>query len=603
MTSGQPSPRAKPRVSISDQEWGSDYIADLIAGFGFEFVTFNPGASFRGIEESLVNYRDNDPRVIQVQNEALSVSIAHGYAKATGRPALALMHDTVGTLNGSMSVFNAYVDRAPVMILGGNGPKRKTKRRPWIDWIHTNLDQAGLVRSFTKWDDEPAHTDGVASSLLRAHRIADTRPKGPVYVTLDHGVQENSLEEPIELPDYDKYATPSRIAPDPDAIAQATAKLVDAEFPVIIVDQVGDSREAVDALADLAETLGAPVFDSYGHLPHRFNFPTSHPMNLTGTDAIQQADVVLALDVWSVNLKLRTLTDRATHETASLIDDEFELIDVGLHDLEASSLTHDYNALVETSIPILADTHHAVPALRDAVEDRLAESSGAQKRAEERFKTLSSIHTEQREQWRTEAADARNQQTIAVQQLASDLWETVRDGEWVIVNGTLSGWAHKLWDIDQFDQYVGGMSGGGGVGYGIGAAIGGALAYEDTNRVPINIQSDGDLMQFLGGLWTIAHHDVPLFTVVHNNGCLFNSTNHRMELAAHRGRDASFERALVGTSVTDPTPDYASIAASFGIKGYGPVSDEADLEGVLKSAWSVAKQGKPVLVDVVSQPR
>jgi thiamine pyrophosphate-dependent acetolactate synthase large subunit-like protein len=76
-----------------------------------------------------------------------------------------------------------------------------------------------------------------------------------------------------------------------------------------------------------------------------------------------------------------------------------------------------------------------------------------------------------------------------------------------------------------------------------------------------------------------------------------------MELADYRGRDASFERALVGTSVTDPTPDYASIAASFGIESYGPVTDPEDLSDVLQSAWSVAKRGEPVLVDVVSKPR
>jgi thiamine pyrophosphate-dependent acetolactate synthase large subunit-like protein len=326
-------------------------------------------------------------------------------------------------------------------------------------------------------------------------------------------------------------------------------------------------------------------------------------MNLTGTDALEQADVVLALDVWSVNLKLRRLSDRATHETVQVIDGDYELIDVGLHDLKASSLTHDYNALVETDLPILADTHLAVPQLRDAVRERLDANDALRSRAEDRSESLANVHTEQREYWRRAAEEASDDDPIAVEKLAFDLWNTVRDDSWVVVNGTLSGWVHKLWDVDEFDQYIGGMSGGGGVGYGIGAAIGGALAYEDTDRVPINIQSDGDLMQVLGGLWTIAHHDVPLFTVVHNNGCLFNSTNHRMELADYRGRDASFERALVGTSVTDPTPDYASIAASFGIESYGPVTDPEDLSDVLQSAWSVTKRGEPVLVDVVSKPR
>lgn len=172
----------------------------------------------------------------------------------------------------------------------------------------------------------------------------------------------------------------------------------------------------------------------------------------------------------------------------------------------------------------------------------------------------------------------------------------------MIVAGTLSGWSHRLWEIDEFDQYVGGMSGGG-VGYGIGAAIGGALAYTETARIPINLQSDGDLMQFLSGLWTVAHHDVSLFTVVHNNRCLYNSTRHRMDLAESRGRDASFERALIGTGLIDPIPDYAAAAEALGVSGYGPVEEPGDLGPALRAAWDEAKAGNAVLVDVVSQPR
>ena len=91
-------------VDVKDQEWGSDFIADLVKAYGFDFVTFNPGASFRGGEESIVNYNDNVPKVITTPNESLSVSIAHGYAKATGEPALCIMHNVVGTLNGSMGI-------------------------------------------------------------------------------------------------------------------------------------------------------------------------------------------------------------------------------------------------------------------------------------------------------------------------------------------------------------------------------------------------------------------------------------------------------------------------------------------------------------------
>ena len=601
-TDGKPRQRRQRDVDVSDQQWGSDFLVDLLGAYGFEYASFNPGASFRGIEESLRNYSDGVPEVIQVQNEAISVAIAHGYAKATGEPALCLLHDTVGTLNGSMGVYNAYVDRVPVVMLGGNGPLRKSERRPWIDWIHSHQDQASLVRDFVKWDDEPAHVDGLAESLLRGIRISNTRPKGPVYLTIGHDLQENELDEPIPVPDLSDFEPPTRMATDPDALERAAETLADADLPVILVDQVGDSRRAVDALVDLAETLGAPVVDSYGHLPHRYNFPNTHPMDLTGTDAVSEADIVLALDVWSVPMKTSTV-DRGTHEVTSLLADDITLIDIGTDDLEASSLTYDYSEFPRADQSILADTHLAVPALRDAVADALADDRRARERAESRYDRWGERHREQRETWRQQAEDAGDDSPIAPSYLALELGDVIAGDEWVVVAGTLAGWPHRLWDIDGFDKYIGGMSGGGGVGYQLGAAVGGALAYEDSGRVPINLQSDGALLQFLGGLWTVEHHDVPLFTVVHNNGCLYNSTRHRMELAAVRGRDDSFESALVGTSTRDPRPDYGAIAETFDIEGFGPVTDPGDLRETLADAWEVAKRGNPVLVDVHCQSR
>ena len=596
---GRPHELTHRDVDISDQEWGSDAVADLLEGYGFEYVSFNPGASFRGLEESIVNYNDDTPSVIETPHEGLSVSIAHGYAKATGDPALCILHNVVGTLHGTMSLYNAYCDRVPILALSGTGPMRKSKRRPWIDWIHTALVQGNLVREFVKWDDQPAHVDGVADSVVRGVRIAATPPKGPTYVTLDHDVQECELDEPIDLPAFEKLGPPARMAPDPDAVEEATDVLAEADLPVILVDQVGDSREAVDALVDLAETLGAAVVDPR---KRRYNFPNTHSLDLSGTDVYREADVILALDVWSPNYTLMD-TDRVRHVITDAARDDAKLIDVGTHDLEASSLTGDYYALRETDVAIMADTELAIPALRDAVAERFDADGSAETRAEERAHELGERHRDQREAWQEQAADAWDETPVSLPRLSGELWNLLEDEEWVLVNGKLRGWPHRLWEIDEFDQYIGGDSGGGGVGYGVGAAIGGALAYEDTDRVPVNLQPDGDLMFYPGALWTMAHYEVPVFNVVHNNGSLYNSTEHRMKLAAHRGRDDSYERALIGTGLWEPTPDYAALAESMGVNGYGPVEDPDDLPEALAAAWDDVTAGEPALVDVVCQPR
>ena len=595
----QPRQRDIRDVDVSQQEWGSDHIADLLKAYGFEFVSFNPGASFRGIEESIVNYNDNCPEVIEAGHEGLSVSIAHGYAKATGEPAACILHDVVGTLHGSMSLFNAYCDRVPILALSGTGPMRKSERRPWIEWIHTALVQGNAVREYVKWDDQPMHIDGAAESIIRAHKIADTMPKGPVYVTIDHDLQENSLDEPIDIPDLEKFDSPSKMAPDHDAIEEAADRLVESDLPVILTDQVGDSRKAVDALVELAELLGAPVVDTR---KRRYNFPNTHPMDLTGTEIYRKADTILALDVWSLNYTLKD-TDRVRNELTEAVDGEFDLINIGPHELGVSSFTADYYALRETDVPILADTELAIPALVDAVRERIDDDESLQRKTDERFEELKAKHEDQRAAWRDQAEEEWDEEPISTARLAGEIWNIIQDEEWVLVNGTLRGWPHRLWEIDEFDSYIGGQSGGGGVGYGVGAAIGGALAYSNTDRIPINLQPDGDLMFYLCGLWTIGHYDLPLFSVVHNNKALYNSTQHRMRLAEYRDRDASYERALIGTGLWDPVPDYAQIAEAMGVNGYGPIEDPDELAPALESALEDVKSGQPALVDVVCQPR
>jgi hypothetical protein len=164
-------------VSGEAPRYGSDVIVDLLAGQGIRYVALNPGASFRGLHDSLVN-RPGAPELLLVPHEKLAVNMAHGYAKASGEPMAALLHDTVGLLHGSLGIFTAFLDRTPVLVLGGAGPMDTARRRPWIDWIHTSSVQAGAVREFTKWDDQPASIEAFGEAFLRARAVALTEPAG-----------------------------------------------------------------------------------------------------------------------------------------------------------------------------------------------------------------------------------------------------------------------------------------------------------------------------------------------------------------------------------------------------------------------------------------
>jgi len=164
--------------------YGSDLVVDLLKILGIEYVALNPGSSFRGIHDSLVNYesgRTPNPEMVLCCHEEIAVAVAHGYAKATGKIMPAIVHNVVGLQHASMAIYNAWCDHTPVMVMGGTGPMNTSKRRPWIDWIHTAQVQGNLVRDFVKWDDQPVGVEAFPSSMMRGYRIAMSDPGGPVW--------------------------------------------------------------------------------------------------------------------------------------------------------------------------------------------------------------------------------------------------------------------------------------------------------------------------------------------------------------------------------------------------------------------------------------
>src|SRR5258705_5493200 len=165
--------------------YGSDLVVDLLKILGIEYVALNPGSSFRGIHDSLVNYesgRTPNPEMILCCHEEIAVAVAHGYAKATGKIMPAIVHNVVDLQHASMAIYNAWCDRTPVMVMGGTGPMNSAKRRPWIDWIHTAQVQGNLVRDFVKWDDQRVAVEPISSWLIGANGMAMTYPVGPDYL-------------------------------------------------------------------------------------------------------------------------------------------------------------------------------------------------------------------------------------------------------------------------------------------------------------------------------------------------------------------------------------------------------------------------------------
>ncbi len=572
---------------------GSDFMVDVLKAIGFDYIFANPGSSFRGLHESIVNYGGNQrPEFITCCHEESSVAMAHGYSKIEGKPVCVLAHGTVGLQHASMALYNAYVDRAPIFMVIGNTVDAAT-RRPGVEWAHSVQDAGVLVRDFTKWDDMPVSLQHFAESAVRAYKMAMTPPTMPVLLVADGDLQETPMQ-PGEQPHIPKITLASPPQGDSGAVAEAARLLVAAENPVIVADRCARTPAGLKLLVELAETLQAPVINQYG----RMNFPSAHRLNQTerSRTLISNADVILGLEVWDFWGTVNNFRDQLHRTSRPIVKPTVKLISISSTDLNTKSNYQDFQRFPDLDISMAADSEATLPALIEACQRLL--TADRKSAFEARARKLAEAQQEARERMLTDASYAWDASPISTARMAAEIWAQVKDKDWSLVSN--NAWAQRLFTFDRHYQYIGG-SGGAGVGYGAPAALGAAVANKKYGRLSINIQNDGDLMYAPGVLWTSAHHSIPLLSVMHNNRAYHQEVMHLQRMANRHQRGIT--TAEIGTTIKNPNIDYAAMARSMGVHGEGPITDPNDLAPALKRALEAVSRGEPALVDVVTQPR
>jgi benzoylformate decarboxylase/acetolactate synthase-1/2/3 large subunit len=574
--------------------YGSDVIVDLLRDQGIRHVALNPGASFRGLHDSLV-FRPDAPELLLVPHEKLAVNIAHGYAKASGRPMAAILHDTVGLLHGTLGIFHAALDRAPVLVLGGAGPMDTARRRPWIDWIHTASLQGDLVRPYTKYDDQPTSIEAMPEAFARARAMALTEPAGPVYLALDADLQEQRVTGAIATIDWSRAGPGSPIGPDPAALEEAAALLVDARRPIVVAGFAGRDPRAFGWVPELADLVGAGIVDT----GDRLNAPTTHPLNVTGTDAIADADLVLLLDLKDVSRVLLT-ADPPVREARSRLADGCRVVDIGFNELQVRSWVHDAGPALPMDIRVTADTSVALPLLIELVRDRVAdEPDGRRQDRELRRAALARLHDEQRATWLAVAAERADERPVAPTRLVTEVGKVIAGHDWVLTAGTADEWALRLWDVDAPHRHPGRSLG---TATQIGISLGVALAHKGTGRLVVDLQPDGDLLFDGAAPWIASAHGLPLLVVMVNNRAYYNDWAHQIRMAEVRGHDPA--RAGKGVAIDAPAPDFATLARAFDWWAEGPIDDPGAIGGAVeRAARVVLDEGRPALVDVVCAHR
>jgi thiamine pyrophosphate-dependent acetolactate synthase large subunit-like protein len=562
--------------AASNALFGSDAIAEALRALKIPYVALNPGASYRGLHDSLVNHLGNEaPQMLLCLHEEHAVAIAQGWAKVTGTPMLAAVHSNVGLFHATMAIFNAWCDRVPVIVLGATGPVDAARRRPWIEWIHTAHDQGAIVRPYVKWDAQPASPAAAREALFRAAWISSTAPMGPVYVNLDAGLQEEPLAAP--LPPID----PSRMMPTvassaPEALVrQALEMLRAAERPLILMGRVGRGEKEWATRVALAEALGAQVVTD---LKIGAAFPTDHRLHAgapgvfavpEAARAIAAADVILSLDWVDLGGTLATACNGAPAA---------KVIQVSLDHVLHNGWSMDHQALPPVDLFLAADPDAVATAML-AQLDAPPSSNPAPLR-------------------RPDPQDGPLQEPLVVPTMATALRRAVGNRPVSLLHLPLS-WDGASWPFRHPLDFLG-SDGGGGIGGGPGISVGAALALRGSGRLPVSICGDGDFLMGVTALWTAVHYRIPLLIVVANNQSFFNDEVHQEKMARLRSRPV--ENKWIGMRMSDPEIDLAGLARAQGATGFGPVRTVAELPGVFAEAIAAVEAGEVAVVDVRVAP-
>lgn len=586
---GASRPPATPGVAV--RRPGSDLIVQVLRDLGVEYVAANPASSFEGLIESIVNTGDPPntmPELITALHEESAVDMAHGYAKAEGRPMAVMLHGTIGLLHASMAIYQAFHARAPVVILVG-------RDNDFIRREQSADDIAGLARAYTKWDAQPTTLEEALAAIRTAWNRAMTPPRGPALVVLDTGIQKQeagSLGLPAGIP----LVVPTITAAEARTIGQALSA---ADSPRL---QVGRLRTpaGVALAVELAELVGAAVQTAATHGP--MSYPQSHRLCGPGADA--NYDYTLGLETYdyTLGINFRGADAAIVGPTMRTVTAERDTTNIGFGFLRdrppppplARSAANDVAGDAEASLPMIIAEVRRLRSRSQAAAAAARARRHAEANHAHRVRELERALEARRTGW--------NGSPVSLARIYAELWPLIENEDWCLSSPSrFSGMHHvALWSHDRPHSYLG-THGAGGIGYCIGASAGAALAARGRGRIVINVQGDGDLNYAPGSLWTAAHHHLPLLTIVHNNRGYHQEVMYLHHTAGVRGRGT--DRMHIGTTLRDPYIDYASMAAAYGMESEGPVEDPAALRPAYERGLAAVKAGRPYLIDVISQPR
>jgi acetolactate synthase-1/2/3 large subunit len=551
----------------------ADAYLELLAARGVEYFFANAGTDFAPLIEAYARrgaQGQASPRPITVPHEVPAVAMAHGYTMVSGRAQAVMVHVIVGAGNAAGGVINAARSNIPMLFSAGRNPITEagnagSRDRP-IHWAQEAFDQAGMLREFVKWDYELKRFDQLETVVDRALTLAQSEPRGPVYLTLPREVLAER-HDAIEYADPARAVVPAGTLPDPGAIDEAAAMLASARNPIIITKALGRDPAAVPVLVRLAEALGAPVFDQF----HTYvNFPQDHDLHggFEAAPHLAEADAILVIE-----------SDVPWFPQMNHPRPETRVVHLGVDPLFSRYPVRGFPA----DLALAGTPRLALAALADAVARRVDRAAVVERR-----QRWTAAGARRREAAAAKSRAVQGDAPIDMLALSRAIGELV-DDHTIVVNE---------YDLDATQctfsrpgSYFAAPPSGG-LGWGLGAALGAKLAAPD-HRV-ICCVGDG---AYIFGSPTASHfvsraYNLPVLFVVFNNRT-WNAVKRAVQTYARDGWAVRTDSMPL--TALEPSPDYEMICRASG--GHGEkVEDPAALADALRRGLRIVQEEKRQVV-------
>ena len=546
---------------------GKAALAQMLIAEGVEYLFGNPGTSETPLLDVLQDYPQL--KYIQALQEGTAVGMADGYARATGRPAIANIHIAGGLANGISGLYNAFRGGTPLVLTAGNSDTRMMLQEPTLSG-----DLVEMTSQFTKWSAEILHPGDVPLAMRRAFKEAKTPPEGPVFLSFPR----NTMDETSDVEIAGSAPGFFRTRPDVAAIEQASSLLSHCQNPLIVVgDRVAQSGAASE-LVRVAERLGARVYAaSYSEV----NFPTSHPLyggmlntsNPRTRDLFSGADVVLAVgaDIFSSFLYV----DQPFFESSTKL-------------IHLDNASWELEKIYATEVGILCDPRTGLAELAEALDQDMT----AQAKDDASLRTDAWGESKRKSEETSQArAHAKwDDRPMPVERMMHELSRSVPANaivanEAITSNGALMG-AFKFDEPGDLYSIRGGA-----LGWGMPGALGVQLANPD--RPVLAIVGDGASFYTVQALWTASRYNIPVvYAICNNRAYRILKVNMDIYLRSML-QDGERESAYTGMDFANAL-DLAAMAQAMGVNG-SKIEDPTEIAGAVEKAYA---SGKPALLDI-----